>query len=140
MSKNFPSSWGGGFSATKSKVAQNWLKWYRSEVKQFSLILGEEDFSATKTKVAQNWLKWIDLKSNFFHHSGGGLFCQVATNVRFNDSMKYWCVKLHHVPRYEQSISPKGRNCGGGGCFRPICIKLRFCQLNTVVFRKYTKD
>ena len=28
---------------------------------------------------------------------------------------------------------------GGGGAFRPICIKLRFCQLNTVVFRNIRK-
>ena len=84
-SKNFPSSWGGGFSATKTKVARNCLKWIdlksknfpsswggglfchknqscsklpemdRSEVKKFSLILGEGGcFSATKTKVRFN--------------------------------------------------------------------------------------
>ena len=39
--------------------------------------------------------------------------------------------KLHHVTRCEPSISPKG----GGGAFRPICVKLRFCLLNTVVYR-----
>ena len=106
---------GGGFSATKTKVAQNCLKWIdlvsknfpssgggglfchknqscfklsemdRSDVKKFSLIFG--GFSATKTKVARNCLKWIDLMSKIFSLIlGGGLFCQVTTNVRFNDA------------------------------------------------------
>ena len=93
---------GGDFSATKTKLAQNHLKWIdpksknfpsswrglfchknqtcsklpeidRSKVKKFSLMLGG-GFSATKTKLAQNSLKWINLKSKFFPSSWGGDF------------------------------------------------------------------
>ena len=45
--------------------------------------------------------------------------------------MKYGLAKLHHGPRYEPSISPKGRKEGD---FRPFSSRMRFCQLNTVVF------
>ena len=47
--------------------------------------------------------------------------------------MKYQCMKLHHVLRFELSISPKGRKEGGG--FSANLLALSFCQLNTVVFR-----
>ena len=47
--------------------------------------------------------------------------------------MKYQYVKLHQVPRCELSISPKGRKEGGD--FSANLLELRFCQLNTVVFR-----
>ena len=63
---------GGGFSATKTKVAQNCLKWIDLASKNFPLIwgVGGGGFSATKTKVAQNSLKWIGLVSKNFPSSG----------------------------------------------------------------------
>ena len=56
---------GGGFSATKTKVAQSEMD--RSGVKIFPLILGGgEPFLPPKTKVAGNCLKWIDLVLKIF--------------------------------------------------------------------------
>ena len=76
MSKKFPSSWGGVFSATKTKVARNCLKWIDLVSKKFPSSWVGFGFSATKTKVAQNCLKWIDLVSKIFPQpGGGGLFC-----------------------------------------------------------------
>ena len=120
VSKNFPSSWGGGFSATKTKGAQNCLKWIdlmsnnfpsswgrgtflpqnqcssklpemdRSGVKKFSLILGGGGFSATKTKVAQNCLKWIDLMSKNFPSSWGGGGGFSATKTKVARNFLKW--------------------------------------------------
>ena len=64
---------GVGFSATKTKVAQNCLKWIDLVFQKFPLILSGGGFSATKTKVAQNCLKWIDLMLKNFPSSWVGV-------------------------------------------------------------------
>ena len=48
---------GGGFSATKTKVAQNCLKWIDLVSKNFPSFFVRGGLSATITKVAQNCLK-----------------------------------------------------------------------------------
>ena len=99
---------GGGFSATKTKVAQNCLNWIDLMSKNFPSSLGGGGFSATKTKVAWNCLKWIDLMSKNFLLSwrGGGLFCHK------NQS----CYKL---PEMDRSGVKKFSLILGGGAFLP---------------------
>ena len=89
-----------------------------SKVKKCSLILGG-GFSATKTKVAQNFLKWINLKSkNFPLLRRGGLFCQLVTNVIFNDA---WNISLwSYVMCCNMSrVSHQKAEKRGGGAFLP---------------------
>ena len=64
---------GGGFSANKTKIAWNCLKWIDLVSKNFP-SLGGGGFSATKTKVAWNCLKWIDLVSKKFSLIRGEAF------------------------------------------------------------------
>ena len=145
-SKNFPHR-GGGLFCHKDQSCLKLPEMDRSGQKIFP-HLGGGGFSATKTKVAWNYLKWINLKSKNFPSSGGGLFCyknQSCLKLPEMDKsevkkfslilggglfchknqsevqwcMKYWCLKLRHVPQYKPSISPKGRK--EGGAFRPIC-------------------
>ena len=75
--KKFSLILGGGFSATKTKVARNCLKRINLWSKNFPSSWGGS-FSVTKTKVARNCLKRINLWSKNFPSSwggGGGLFC-----------------------------------------------------------------
>ena len=74
--KNFSLILGEGLFCHQNQSCSKLSEMDRSEVQKFSLIL-EGGFSATKTKVARNRLKWIDLKSKIFPSSwvGGGLFC-----------------------------------------------------------------
>ena len=80
----FPHLWGvggWGFSATKTKVAQNYLKWIDLKSKKFPLILGGGAFLAQKPKLLK--IAW---SKKFPISWGGGLFCQLVTNVMFNDA------------------------------------------------------
>ena len=110
-SKNFPHPGGGGFSATKIKVARNCLKWIDLKSKNLPSSCGG-GFSATKIKVARNCLKWIDLKSKIFPHPWGGLFCHK------NQS----CLKLPKMDRSE--VKNFSLILGGGGAFLPQKSKL----------------
>ena len=100
------------------------------------VLLGQNGIPRYKAK---NFAKKIALKSNFFPHPvGGGLFCQVTTNVRFNDAwnISAWSyVMCHDTSR----VSHQKAEIGGGG-FSADLLALSFCQLNTVVFRFNTKD
>ena len=75
---------GGRFSATKTKVAWNFLKWINLKPKNFHSTWGGGGFSATKTKVAWNCLKWINLKSKNFPSSWGEAFLPQKTKVTQN--------------------------------------------------------
>ena len=115
--KKFSLIWGGGvegFSATKSKLTKNHLKWIDPKSKNFPLILGGRGFSVTKTKLAQNSLKWINPKSKFFPSSWGvGTFLPTCYQYDIQWCMKYQSMKLRYVLQHEPSISPKGRKEGG---------------------------
>ena len=106
---------GGGFSATKTKVAQNCLKWIDLMSKNVpSSWEGGGGFSATKTKVAWNCLKWIDLVSKIFPHPvGGGLFCHKNQN----------CSKLPELDRTGVKIISHISG-GGGGYFTATKTKV----------------
>ena len=80
MSKNFPSSWGGGLFCHKNQSCWKLPEMDRSGVKNFPSSWGG-GFSATKTKVAGNCLKWIDLMSKNFPSSWGGGFSATKTKV-----------------------------------------------------------
>ena len=111
--KIFPHPGGGCFSATKSKLAQNHLKWIDPKSEKFSLILRgglfcHKNQSCSKLpEMDESEVKKISLIL------GGGLFCQLVNNVIFNDAWNISPVKLHHVLQHELSISPKGRKEGG---------------------------
>ena len=101
---------GGGFSATKTKVAPNCLKRINLRSKNFpSSWGGGGGFSATKTKVAPNCLKRINLRSKNFPSSwgGGGGFSATKTKVARN------CLKRINL-RSKNFPSSWG---GGGGLF-----------------------
>ena len=83
VKKNFPSSWGGGFSATKNQSCLKLPEMNRSSVKKFSFILGGGAFLPSNHQCEVQWC------------------------------MKYRCVKLCHITWFELSISPKGRKEGG---------------------------
>ena len=107
---------GGGFSATKTKIAQNCLKWIYLVSKKFpsSLGVGGWGVSATKTIVSQNCLKWIDwCQKNSLILGGGGLFCH----------QNQCCSKLPEMDRsgVKQFSLIFG---GGGGAFLPPKPKL----------------
>ena len=132
-----------GFSATKTKVAQNCLKWIdlvsknfphpgwgwlfchknqscsklpemdRSDVKKFSLILGGLGFSATKTKVAWNCLNWVDLMSKKFPLILGGVWLFCHKNQS--------CSKL---PEMDRSGVKKFPSSWRGGGFSATKIKV----------------
>ena len=102
---------GRDFSATKTKVAQNCLKWIDLVSKISPSSWGGGDFSATKTKVARNCLKWIDLVSKISLILGRGLFCHK------NQS----CSKL---PEMDRSGVKKFSLILGGEAFLPQKPKL----------------
>ena len=116
--KNFSLILGGGFSATKTKVAQNCLKWIDLWSKNFPSSW--RGFSATKTKVAQNCLKWIDLVSKNLPHPGeGGGFSATKTKVAGN------CLKWIDLVSKNFPHLVGGGGGGGGFCHKnQSCSKL----------------
>ena len=62
---------------------------------------------------------------------GWGLFCQVITNVRFNDA---WNIGAWSYITSHDSSQVSHQKAEGGGLSVDL-LALSFCQLNTVVFR-----
>ena len=126
MSKNFPSSGGGGFSATKTKVALNCLKWIDPMSKNFPSCWGGGGWLFCHKNQSCSKLPEVD-RSDVKKFSilpqkpkllqiawsgwGGGVFSATKTKVAQN------CLKWIDLMSKNFPPGPwrKGRKEGGGG-------------------------
>ena len=93
--------------------------------------LGKMVFQDTRLKTLQKKLLWSQIFSLI---CGGGAFLPSHNQCEVQWCMKYQCMKLRHVPRYEPSISPKGRNRGGRLFGRFACLELLPVEYSSLSF------
>ena len=85
------------------------------------------------------WTKVVPSVYQYVFSGGGGGF-SVRSEMRCSLVHKM-CLLMYENRSEGISVvwSDQDSNLGGGEPFRPICSKLRFCLLNTIVFRNITK-
>ena len=52
--------------------------------------------------------------------------CSIMCEIWFGKVISYPMIQAKHLAKRQKRV--------GGGAFRPICSRVRFCQLNTIVF------
>ena len=112
------------------------MKWIDSVSEFPSLAMGGGAFLPTEPNLQEIAWNRFSLRIVSLFGCWRWLFCQVP-NVMFNDAWNtVWQMYItwHNTSWVSHQMAEKG-----GGGVRPICIKLRFCLLNTVVFRRNNK-
>ena len=105
----------GGFSASQTQSYLKLSEMDRSSLKMFSLFR-QGSFSSSWTQ-SYSKLSEMDRSSLKKCFPVGGAFLPSDHWWNVQWCVEYGLVKLHHITRYEPSISPKGRKGGGGGLF-----------------------